>query len=102
MLTTKGYILIGTVVAFLAISGALAWTSDKLADARDKIVQLEGAVGARDQKIGDLEAQVLRVSSAAVAQSEAADVVCRGTGAELFARGRQVGRAEACVAVTVR
>lgn len=87
----------GVGVGFIAGILALTVVRGQLADARDEIATLEGRVATLTATETRLRATLAECRNRANEQSVRVAALADRTGSDLFARGRQIGRAE-CLA----
>lgn len=87
------YLALGVGVAFLALLAGLMVTRGQLEDRKKDVTRLEMVVSSQNEAIKRYKERELTIANTATGQAEQAAVVCQGTGAELFERGKQIGLA---------
>jgi hypothetical protein len=91
MLTMKGWVALGVAAAILGQTGGLIVQGGQLREEQAEVRRLEGDLKIARQRVKDAEAAAVRSESVGAVQAQESAIVCEGEGAELFARGRQVG-----------
>lgn len=91
MLTMKGWVALGIAAAILGQTGGLIVQGGQLRKEQAEVRRLETDLAAARKRATDAEAATRRSESIGAVQAQESAIVCQGEGAELFARGRQVG-----------
>lgn len=91
---TRLYLMGGVVALILALSVALIIQTKRQQTAHDAGVVLAERLEAANKRAADAEALIRKAQAVGAVQAQEAAIRCQGDGAELFNRGRQVGRAE--------
>jgi hypothetical protein len=87
--------LAGGVAAVFAIgSAALMIQGGDLKNARAEVVSLQRDLRAEKRRANEAEKLIRKTEALSATQAHETAIQCQGEGAELFNRGRQVGRAE--------
>jgi hypothetical protein len=89
----RAYIALGVGIAIVALIAGLIVTKGQLEKRKEDVTRLEMVVSSQADAIRQLKARETTIANTANGQAEQAAVVCQGTGAELFERGKQIGLA---------
>lgn len=92
-MSIRGYIALGVGIAFLALLAGLVVTRGQLEDRKKDVTRLEMVVSSQNEAIKRFRERETAIANTATGQAEQAAIVCQGTGAELFERGKQIGLA---------
>lgn len=90
----NGWFLGGVAALMLAGTAGLMVQGGELKDARAEVVSLQRDLRAEKKRANEAEALIRKTEALSATQAHETAVQCQGEGAELFNRGRQVGRAE--------
>ena len=89
-MTLRVYLALGVGIAFLALIAGLIVVRGQLEDRKEDVTRLEMVVSSQNEAIKRYKERETTIADTATGQAEQAAVVCQGTGAELFERGKQI------------
>lgn len=102
MLTPKGWLIAGVVALFLAQTCGLIVQGSQLNRSRSEAMALRADLKTVRASLAEALKASAQAETTNAVQAQEAAIVCQGEGAELFAVGRRVGRAEGAAQCTAR
>lgn len=102
MLTPKGWLIAAVVFLLLAETCGLIVQGGQLNRSRAEATTLKADLKTVRASLADTLKACARAETTNAVQAQEAAIICQGEGAELFAAGRRVGRAEGAAQCTAR